>query len=432
MKSKTLNPKSTNKTKHKTRNPTTKQKIQHKTKTEQNMRMIKLLSLLTVGVVVSGQVTDSIVNPNCNELDYYGSLPADLADWTRDELQALLQSTHKAVNNTNAARPGVGDAWQALIELDPGNIAETVSLIYKNEAIEAVPFSGRYWRKEYVWPVVRGIGFEGPDSADIHNLRPVDVITDGARGEKYFGNCNVLEKEDACVTPAEGGAEDTCVCNRVFQPPERMRGEIARALMYMDLRYDGSEPNTLDLRLVDCPFQPLRDMAYLSQMLMWHFDYPPSTSEVTRNDNACTKWQGNRNPFVDFPLLATVIFGQPQPLPEAGRLTYESCDEIPTESPTFAPNDCEMLNPGDIFFFVLNSENPDDVGFITLRDLPKGLELFLTDNAWNGLRFQEDEGVVSVSSIYTSNYFLLRLALLERNVTNCLLNCCYCCYFFFS
>jgi len=71
-----------------------------------------------------------------------------------------------------------------------------------------------------------------------------------------------------------------------------------------------------------------------------------------------------------------------------------------SESPTAAPNDCQKIAPGDIAPFLINSDNPDSVTFFPFDDLPAGLELFLTDNAWNGLAFQNDEGTVKVGSFY--------------------------------
>jgi len=88
----------------------------------------------------------------------------------------------------------------------------------------------------------------------------------------------------------------------------------------MDLRYDGDDPNTENLVVSDCPESVPNGagMGYLSQLLQWHLDDPPDEEERNRNGEVCANWQGNRNPFVDYPELATTYFGTPSPLPQNG------------------------------------------------------------------------------------------------------------------
>jgi len=92
----------------------------------------------------------------------------------------------------------------------------------------------------------------------------------------------------------------------------------------MDLRYSGNRDNEVDLYVTDCPYdndngdnngEGIRNMAYLSELLQWHIDDPVSTREITRNSQICEWWQGNRNPFVDYPDWAEHFFGKPQPMP---------------------------------------------------------------------------------------------------------------------
>jgi hypothetical protein len=181
--------------------------------------------------------------------------------------------------------------------------------------------------------------------------------------------------------------------------------------MYMDLRYDGKEPFTLDLRLTDCPFQPERDMAYLSQMLTWHLEDPPDEAEIARNNKVCANWQGNRNPFVDFPDLASVVFPPPSPLPGIGeRLIYEKCEALPTQAPTFAANECDLLDEGDVVIWLLNSQMPMSIGLYSFVPLSEGFELYITDRPWDGEQFliQDNttdplnvtDGTLKVSTIF--------------------------------
>ena len=106
------------------------------------------------------------------------------------------------------------------------------------------------------------------------------------------------------------GSDHLCVCTdeHAIQPPESARGEIARALLYMNLRYYG----TLNLTLTDCsPTLNNNDndndndnsnsmMGYFTRLIKWHLDDPPSSEEKFRNNKICELYQGNRNPFIDF------------------------------------------------------------------------------------------------------------------------------------
>jgi endonuclease I len=247
----------------------------------------------------------------CDTADYYKDLPNSVADWTRDDLQFLLEDTHRnQLVYTRIGEPGIDDLWAALIDVDVGSVPDTVRLLYTSNQVDAIPFGQRSWIKEHIFPYEQAeVSFDsrGPDISDIHNIRPASVLSSSVRGDKYFGECGVLEPNPQdCQIPAEGGADDTCSCSKTYTPPASVKGDIARALLYMDLRY-------ANLTLTDCPLLsvPYNDMAYLSQLLTWHTEDPPDDTEIARNNQVCQHWQGNRNPFVDFPELAVQLHYEP-------------------------------------------------------------------------------------------------------------------------
>ena len=380
---------------------------------------MKLSSVSFLVAISASATTTSVVNgqnyDGCDkDTEYYNTLGTDVTSWQQVDLTKLLQDTHRNVLPfTNEERPGTEDVWAALIDVDQGLQNNTVSLIYENIDIASEPFGERTWIKEHLFPVLRGVGVLGPDVSDIHNIRPSSRLADIVRGVKYFGECGVLVRPQTCQQPAEGGAPDTCSCNRVYTPPEDVKGEIARALLYMDLRYDGTEEQTDDLRLTDCPFRPERDMAYLSQMITWNEENLPNPEEKLRNDKVCNNWQGNRNPFIDYPELARQIYGDPLPLPAIGEsLIYDPCKAIPTLAPTYSPNECDMFEPADFQIWLMNSLSPTSVGLYSYVPMPEGFELLMTNNAWNGNEFLTNGGTVSVSLLFCFVRLLLLLLLL--------------------
>lgn len=364
-----------------------------RTTTTSMMFMTSLLLLLGIGPTVIMCQQEPPANemqnfPDCDPNVYYNSIggPNAAPTWNREILAGLITNTHRQ-------SVSVDGLWQAISMLDePLNAPGRVQLIYSNENMAAQPFgSVDTWSREHLWPVQRGAA--GTEAfSDVHNLRAEATRVTFRRKNLFYGKCGTVEFADVCERPAAAGLpSDTEQDNKIWLPPTNVRGDIARALMYMDLRYRNTD---LNLTLADCP-PFISNMGYRSQLLEWAALDEVSDEERGRNNKACQFWQGNRNPFVDFPQLAQVIFGPPQQI-ELGTRTYPSCLNIPTMSPTAAPNECTETNPGDIFLYVIDGDDPDGVGFMALENITAGLELYMTDNAWTGSNFLSNEGVLKV------------------------------------
>ena len=389
-----------------------------------------IVASLTNSVSAQNNINDNtILYDGCNVEDYYAGLldtssttPKLRDDVTRQQLESLLESTHrKVLPYTNNDRD---DVWKALIDLDPGSLTATsseptVRLLYRQVDTPALPHgTSTTWNREHLWPKSRGVEYTGSDFTDIHHLRPSDWNVNSARNNLYFGACGIAKEGGECESPAHvEAAEGTEADSETFLPPTVARGDVARAILYMDLRYSNQNNDGLDLVVTDCPSNQPHEMAYKSQLLEWHAADIVTDEERYRNQRACERWQGNRNVFVDFPELVERLFGLPQMLLGEG-LGYPGCDAAvqndnnnnnnnnnPISTSTPAPvsppsssggaSQCSDLDPADVMVVGMNSDDPERVALVTLKDLGEGLTLFMTDNAWTGSSFRTNEGTIS-------------------------------------
>lgn len=184
------------------------------------------------------------------------------------------------------------------LDQDPGN-ANNVILGY-SAVSEPKSSAGVSWTKEYLWPKSRGIGESGDDAVDLFNLRASAIALTSARADTLFDWSNTGDPNYHSPAPNTTADSDS------WQPPADERGDIARSLFYMDVRYDSTKSDTSDLVLEDSIVNS-SDMAVLSTLLAWHLEDPVSEKELRRNDIA-SLLQGNRNPFIDRPDFAEAYF----------------------------------------------------------------------------------------------------------------------------
>jgi endonuclease I len=371
---------------------------------------------------------------------------------------AALQATVNEVIRANTVDNDYGFAWSALKIADAweGNVSSgLVHELYANRPWPADDTVGNGvtgntgWNREHVWPNSRGIHDVGADYADLHNLHVEDMNVNSARGNLPFDNC-----DNNCTAPADPEApQDTGRNTGFFMPPALHRGDVARTILYMATRYDGRDNNTLKLQVTDCPGSLAPNMmGRLTTLLEWHRLDPPSARELYRNGAVCG-FQGNRNPFVDFPELANKIFGPgsgyvdpvegcatagqitptvtamptvvpsvptvPTPFPTklptsptTAPTPFPSVPTVPTPGPSAVPSTGELVE-GEVAMVGYNSITPRSVALVLLNDMRAGANFSMTDNAYNGTALQKTEGVVT----FTANATLPRGTVLVWTTT---------------
>ncbi len=194
------------------------------------------------------------------------------------------------------------------LHTDPANTNNVLLLYNPTSSVPKSTYnnSPNGWNKEHCWPESRGLGNDGPDQVDVHNLYAAHMGVNALRGNLYFDESNPADP--GYRSPATNAAPETAMDSDSFEPPPSARGNVARALFYMATRYDGSEPDTNPLAFSDDPSHT-NTMGRLNTLLLWHALDPPDAAESNRNERIFTRWQRNRNPFIDRPEWVEAIWG---------------------------------------------------------------------------------------------------------------------------
>ncbi|VXB63257.1 Ribonuclease [Flavobacterium sp. 9AF] len=157
------------------------------------------------------------------------------------------------------------------------------------------------WNREHIFPQSRG-GFSDGTSSSADGIN-VWLPTNA--------NDILAGHGDAHHIRAEDGAENSTRSNRDYGVDYNgpsgnqgsWHGDVARALFYMAVRYNG-----LNLVNGNPADNIVGQMGDLATLLTWNSQDPPDDFEMHRNNYIYT-WQLNRNPFIDYPQLANYIFG---------------------------------------------------------------------------------------------------------------------------
>jgi endonuclease I len=219
--------------------------------------------------------------------DYYRTAAEKTGNSLKTELHNIID------HHTELSYSAV---WEALkkTDEDPAN-ANNVILLYTGRSQAKGTNGGGVddWNREHVWAKSHGdFGTAMGPGTDLHHLRPADVSVNSTRGNLDFDN---------------GGTEHSEALGNYFdsdswEPRDEVKGDVARMLFYMAVRYEGDVSDEPDLELnntVNNGTAPYHGK--LSVLLQWNAQDPVDDRERRRNDIIYSDYQHNRNPFIDHP-----------------------------------------------------------------------------------------------------------------------------------
>lgn len=227
---------------------------------------------------------------------YYRATDGLAGQDLRSALSQIIAGDHRPVSYPSAARQHTAELFedpedsQMLIEMYSGKPiakARYVGQAGRDDSKAAI------WNMDHIWPKAFGFMNDRKIIADLHNIVPSEAITNSRRSAGFFSD-PVLDRQ----------------AKRMPVPPARHvdpRGPIARAALYMAVRYLGrnGEPQ-LELDEQQ-PVMGEPHIGSLRTLLYWNRLVDVSAAERRRN-HEIMKIQGNRNPFVDQPEFATRIW----------------------------------------------------------------------------------------------------------------------------
>ena len=215
--------------------------------------------------------------------------------------------------------------------LNPSNILD----VYKNNSCTKQASGATCYNKEHTWPnshgfndVITVAGKPYPPYTDTHMLWASDVTYNSDRSNLPYGNCNSGCTELPTLNyNGFGGGSGTHPGNsnwyngNVYETWNHRKGDVARAVLYMDVRYKGDinsdgqqEP---DLQVTDnvalittTPSGVVQTSGYMglkSDLIAWSLQDPPDDQERLRNE-VVFSYQTNRNPFIDHPEWVECVF----------------------------------------------------------------------------------------------------------------------------
>lgn len=273
---------------------------------------------LTAPAAVAAQTTLEVLDDE-DSLSPPAGYYASAAGLTGAALKAVLKFIASPANYRAYAYSDTFNPLRSLDE-DPDNSANVLT-VYSGAALakNSVYFPGGpdanlSWSREHLWPVSYGLdpenadpgspegGDAGPDYTDLFNLRPCIHSVNNLRGNRYYDATSGVPSIPAL-------APECSYDTNSWAPRPEERGDIARVILYMATRYDGTDALTLDLELSNSMSASAGRFGRLSTLLRWHQEDPVSLRERQRNQRIFSAYQRNRNPFVDRPEFVSLVWG---------------------------------------------------------------------------------------------------------------------------
>lgn len=274
------------------------------------------------------------LNPTYNTVsstapaNYYASLEGLSGTALRQAIQDII--ANPAIVHLHS----YADIWEILKTADqnPANSSQVWCMYIEQPMSKIDQQQGNSivgkWNREHIFCQSRG-GFQAA-SNDIAD--GINVWTTTSASSTVDG------VSDAHHIRAENGQENSSRNNKnyglvnsstVYAGPTTTqgswKGDVARALFYMAVRFNGLNVVNGDPSEYNGT-NPSGNIGDLATLLSWHTQDPRDDYEMNRNNYVYT-WQHNRNPFIDYPSLVSYVFGSNYGQPWSSALSVATLEE---------------------------------------------------------------------------------------------------------
>ena len=302
---------------------------------------------------------------------YYSDVDLTLAGAAlKDALASKIAATHTTTLEYTSSGPDVWDATKATDEnvantnevilyygWEDGNDQDITNDISRSKNLQDNGSGTDFvWNREHVFPKslanpILDTSIPGP-ATDAHHLRAADRGRNSARNNRKYGrgsgnsNYSSLDFHEGLDGPNTAA----------WYPGDDWKGDAARMIMYMYMRYGAvCLPTAVGVGSKEFTEDDMIDL-----FLQWNVEDPVSDIEIARNEyhenTSNYAAQGNRNPFIDNPYLATRIWGGNSADDRWG--IYKNSD---TEAPT-APINISLSNIGLTSVDINWTASTDNIG----------------------------------------------------------------------
>ena len=178
-----------------------------------------------------------------------------------------------------------------------------------NDDKGSVSAEGQGYNREHTWP--QSWFGSGTPKTDIFHVYPTDSYVNSRRSNHPYAMVKYTAGKENNYRSSNGSTLGTSITEGysgvAFEPADEYKGDIARTYFYMSTRYYTEDGSWKSSAMTEkCEIKPWA----MKMLLQWHKDDPVSEKEISRNNMIYDMVQHNRNPFIDHPEYANMIWDE--------------------------------------------------------------------------------------------------------------------------
>ena len=254
------------------------------------------------------------------EKSYYNSIDGKSGSTLREALTTLTYTKHTTDVGYNWTFDGID-----IVNGEVLDIYSTCTWTVSQQGKNYTDICDSYNREHLVPQSV--FDERTPQRSDRHHLFLADGKVNQIRSSYPFGETDATNGfsglSNANKALGQFGIASSGYTGNVYEPDDEYKGDVARAVLYMVIRYATSDVcKTYGGSANAYPVTTWSNAMFSSSLntnyglsdkaktvfLAWHRADPVSPKEVARNNGVEAK-QGNRNPFIDLPDLVEYLWG---------------------------------------------------------------------------------------------------------------------------